>query len=125
MKNKILVVDDSETILKMLKTILESEGFEVITVSNGLKIFEYLKKDLFDLIMLDVMLPGIDGYHLCRLIKFDENYKNIPIVMLTSRDSDEDREKSKLAGADCYLVKTFDNQKIVETVKNIIRNKKT
>lgn len=86
---KILAVDDSPTILEMIKSILLSGGYDVVTATDGAEALNTAKTEKPDLILLDVMLPKLDGYRVCRLLKFDQNYKHIPIIMLTAKSEEQ------------------------------------
>ena len=86
---RILAVDDSPTILEMIKAILVSGGYEVITAADGAEALETARAEMPDLILLDVMLPKLDGYRVCRLLKFDQKYKGIPIIMLTAKTEEQ------------------------------------
>ncbi len=119
-KAKILVVDDSETIVALLKSLLQKEDYEVITAVDGEQGLQLAREANPNLILLDLMLPKIDGYKVCRLLKFDETKKDIPIIMLTSRGAEEDKETGKETGADAYLTKPFDNAKLLETIKTFL-----
>lgn len=114
---KILIVDDESDIVETLKFLLESEGFECIIAYDGEEALNKAKNENPDLIILDVMLPKINGYKVCRLLKFDSKYKNIPILMVTARSQDEDETIGKQTGADEYITKPFDIEHILETIK--------
>ena len=113
---RILAVDDSPTILEMIKSILESEGYDVITAVDGAEALETARADKPDLILLDVMLPKLDGYRVCRLLKFDQNYKDIPIVMLTAKAEEQAMATGVRTGADQYLTKPVEPDALLETV---------
>lgn len=117
---RILVVDDEKYIRNILDFSLGGEGFEVITADNG---EEALTKsvDLHpDLIVLDVMMPKIDGFEVCRALKTKSDTKDIPIVILTARDRDEDRKKGKDAGVDRYMTKPFSPGRLVDLVHELL-----
>jgi DNA-binding response OmpR family regulator len=118
---RILVVDDEVDILSMIKLRLKASGFEVITAENGTDGLRLAKELHPDLIVLDIMLPGIDGYQVCRLLKFDHNYKDIPIVMLTARSQEEDRLWGKKTGADYYLTKPFEFNDLLNKVNELLK----
>jgi DNA-binding response OmpR family regulator len=119
-KKKILVVDDEEDIVATIKMRLEASGFEVITASDGNTAYEKAKAESPDLIILDLMLPGMDGYQVCRLLKFDDYYKRIPIIMLTAQGQKEDREWGQKVGADLYLTKPFEPKELVEKIREFL-----
>jgi two-component system alkaline phosphatase synthesis response regulator PhoP len=115
---RILAVDDSATILEMIKAILVGEGYEVITASDGAEALETARSEKPDLILLDVMLPKLDGYRVCRLLKFDQNYKQIPIVMLTAKTEDAAMATGIRTGADQYLTKPVEPDVLLAAVRS-------
>ena len=114
---RILAVDDSATILQMITAILEGAGYEVITAADGAEALEKARGESPDLILLDVMLPKLDGYRVCRLLKFDQNYKHIPIVMLTAKAEDASMATGIRTGADQYLTKPVEPETLLEAVR--------
>lgn len=122
-KEKILVVDDSPTVVEIVKSILESEGYEVLTAGDGLEGLNKARNEAPDLIILDVMLPKMQGYQVCRLLKFDDNYKDIPVIMYTSKDQEESKTTGMKTGADAYLIKPVEPEKLLDTVKEHLRMK--
>ena len=120
MQKKILVIDDEENIRELIKFNLESEGYSVVTAVNGKEGLDYLD-DSIDLIVLDLMLPEIDGLAVCRKIRNDENYKNIPIIMLTAKGEEVDRILGLEMGADDYMTKPFSPRELVARIKAIMR----
>jgi len=119
-KKRILIIDDEPDLLKALNTRFQAEGYDVITSKDGAKGLEKARKENPDLIILDLMLPKINGYRVCRFIKFDETCKHIPIIILTARVEDEDKKLGKEVGADYYMTKPFDNQELLDHIKNFI-----
>lgn len=117
---KILLVDDDPNILKVLSMRLEKTGYEVDSISDGFMALEKIRKDRPDLIILDLMLPEIDGYKVCRMLKFDEAYKNIPVIMLTGRTQEEDRKKGLQMGADAYIVKPFESKNLLMKIEELL-----
>jgi DNA-binding response OmpR family regulator len=113
---RILAVDDSPTILAMLEEILVSAGYEVITAEDGAEALESARNDRPDLILLDVMLPKLDGYRVCRLLKFDQKYKAIPIIMLTAKTEEQSMATGLRTGADQYLTKPVEPERLLEAV---------
>jgi two-component system, OmpR family, alkaline phosphatase synthesis response regulator PhoP len=113
---RILAVDDSPTILEMIKAILESGGYEVITASDGAEALETARSEKPDLILLDVMLPKLDGYRVCRLLKFDQNYKDIPIIMLTAKTEEQAMATGIRTGANQYMTKPVEPDKLLAAV---------
>lgn len=119
-KGRVLVVEDESTIAKTIRLALEAEGFEVRLAGDGLEALKEVRKDAPDIIILDVMLPKFDGFKVCRLLKFDKATGHIPIILSSARNSDADLERGRKAGADEYIVKPFDLERLVEIVKTRI-----
>jgi DNA-binding response OmpR family regulator len=122
MANKtILIADDEADIVETLAFMLETQDFNVITANDGEDALLKAKEERPDLILLDVMMPKMNGYKVCRLLKFDKQYNNIPILMLTARSQDEDRAIGEETGADEYITKPFDIEEVVEKVKEYLK----
>lgn len=119
-KKKILVVDDEVDLVKTIQFALEAEGYEVLVSHNGEDALNQSRKENPDLILLDLMLPKLDGYKVCRLLKFDERYKHIPILMLTAKTQQKDKLLGKETGADEYITKPFDMEELMEKVKTYL-----
>jgi DNA-binding response OmpR family regulator len=116
-RKKILVVDDEVDLVKTVQFSLEAEGYKVLVSYNGEDALNQSRKENPDLILLDVMLPKLDGYKVCRLLKFDDRYKHIPILMLTAKTQQKDRSLGMETGADEYITKPFDMEELMEKVK--------
>jgi DNA-binding response OmpR family regulator len=114
---KILVVDDEVDLVETVRFPLEMEGFNVLVSYNGEDALSQARKEKPDLIILDLMLPKLDGYKVCRLLKFDERYKHIPILMLTAKTQEKDKVLGKETGADEYITKPFEMDYLMEKVK--------
>ena len=121
MPKRILVVDDDPVIVRMLESKLQSNGYEVITSQEATNGLEIAIKEFPDLIILDVMMPIVNGYNFCRLLKSQEKHKDIPIMMLTSRSEAEDRRIGKEVGADAYVLKPFNIDELLGTVRSLLR----
>jgi two-component system alkaline phosphatase synthesis response regulator PhoP len=119
-KKRILIVDDEPDLLETIQLSLEIEGYECLVAYDGFRGFERARKEKPDLIILDVMLPGMNGYKVCRLLKFDEKYKHIPIIMLTAEAQEKDRLTGKQTGADFYMTKPFSPDKLLVKVKEYL-----
>jgi Response regulators consisting of a CheY-like receiver domain and a winged-helix DNA-binding domain len=115
---KILVVDDDSNICELLRLYLEKEGFEVRLVHDGAKALEVFEKDTFDLIILDIMLPHLDGWQVCREIR---KQSQLPIIMLTAKGETFDKVLGLELGADDYVVKPFDAKEVIARVKAVLR----
>lgn len=116
-KFKVLVVDDEIPIQRIVKFNLEKEGYEVFVADDGKKALESVKQNKPDIILLDVMMPELDGYEVCKILKKNAKTKNIPVIMLTARGQESDEKKGKSAGADDYITKPFSPKKLMELVK--------
>jgi two-component system, OmpR family, alkaline phosphatase synthesis response regulator PhoP len=120
MGKKILITEDSPTILEILKSVLVEQGYEVIVATDGQEALEKARTEKPDLMILDLMLPKIDGYKVCRMLKFDEKYKNIPIIMLTARTKESDEKLGREVGADAYMKKPFEPEMIIDQIKKLL-----
>jgi len=116
-QKKILVVDDEADLVETIRFPLEMEGFNVLVSYNGEDALNQARKENPDLILLDLMLPKLDGYKVCRLLKFDERYKHIPILMLTAKTQIKDKLLGKETGANEYITKPFDIDELMKKVK--------
>jgi DNA-binding response OmpR family regulator len=114
---KILVVDDEVDLVETVRFPLEMEGYHVLVSYNGEDALNQARKENPDLILLDLMLPKLDGYKVCRLLKFDERYKHIPILMLTAKTQEKDKVLGLETGADEYITKPFEMDYLIEKVK--------
>jgi two-component system alkaline phosphatase synthesis response regulator PhoP len=119
-KGKILVVDDEVNITQILEFSIGSEGFEVITAQNGEEAIERARRERPDLIILDIMMPKIDGYEACRILKANPLTKNIPVVLLTAKGRDIDRRLGYEVGATDYIVKPFSPNKLIERIHRLL-----
>jgi len=116
MTMKILVVDDSPVMRNALEEVLVTSGYSVTTASNGIEGLETLHKSGFDLVFLDIDMPNLSGLQVCRMIRNDPNYRDLPIIMLTARDQKQDQYWGIETGASAYLTKPFDPANLIETV---------
>ena len=118
---KILLVDDEPEIVVLTKIMLEKDGHEVVVARNSGECFERLNAEIPDLILLDVMMPGDNGWEACRKIKGDEKTQDIPVAMFTVRTSDESVEKSfKYSHADAHINKPFGKKDLLDTVERLL-----
>ena len=125
MKKKIVLVDDEPDIVKTMEMFLKQEGFNVITASDGIMALDKIRKEMPDLIILDIMLPKLDGYKVCRMLKFDEKYDKIPIVIFTARAQELDKDKAKEVKADAYITKPFQPELLLAKIKELLERVKT
>ncbi|MBN1781629.1 response regulator [bacterium] len=119
MSFKVLIVDDDSGIRKLLGRFLEREGFTAIEAENGLEGVEIAKKEQPDLIILDVMMPQMDGLTAARLIKFYKPLSEVPIIFLTAKDAEKEIELAEEARAEAYITKPFDVRQVIEVVKSL------
>jgi DNA-binding response OmpR family regulator len=119
-KKKILIVEDEESLLKLESILLTSRGYEVKGVADGYAALEALKTTKPDLVLLDIMLPEIDGFEVCRQIKANEATRHIPVIMLTAKKSREDMIKGEQVGADWYITKPFKSAMVIETIQRFL-----
>jgi CheY-like chemotaxis protein len=118
---RVLVVEDSVGVRELERAILEGAGYEVITAVDGTEGAARLDDDPADLVLSDVEMPGMDGYALTRTIRRTRGWEQVPVVIMTSRISDEDQRAGLDAGASAYLLKTeFDQDQLVETVRRLV-----
>ena len=121
MNNKILIVEDEKDIRDLIIYALEAKGYETISADDGEKALKMLKENKPDLVILDWMLPSVSGLEICRNIRRDENIKNIPIIMLTAKITEDDKILGLDSGADDYVTKPFSTAELASRVKAILR----
>lgn len=119
-----LIVDDEKDTVDALTIRFKSLGYDVISASDGIAALTKAREEHPDIILLDIMLPKLDGYKICRMLKFDEKYKNIPIIMLTAKIGDEQKKLGKDVGADDYITKPFNTEDLVARVRDLLSVKK-
>ena len=115
---KILLVDDEVDLVEIIRFALEKKDFTVLVSHDGEDALKQARKESPDLILLDIMLPKLDGYKVCRLLKFDERYKHIPILILSARTQERDKIIGMEIGADEYITKPFEMDELVEKVES-------
>ena len=119
-KGKILVVDDEVNITQILEFSIGAEGYEVITAANGEEAIDKARREQPDLIILDVMMPKIDGYEACRVLKANPLTKGIPVVLLTAKGRDIDKRLGYEVGATDYIIKPFSPNKLVDRIHELL-----
>ncbi len=119
-RHTILIVDDNVIIQNMIKKVLESE-YNVLLAAHAIDALAIIYHQPISLLLLDVSMPGIDGFELCKTVRNLPNFKNLPIVMLTARNQMIDKVQGRLAGATDYLTKPFDADKLHEVVGNLVQ----
>ena len=121
MAKKILLADDEPNIVKVIELRLKSEGYEILTAYNGEEAISKIKENKPDIAILDVMMPPPNGYQICRILKEDAEYKNIPIILLTAKSTESDKFWGIESGADAYITKPYNAKELLETVKKLIK----
>ncbi len=114
---RILIVDDSATIRRSAESMLASEGCEVFTAENGFEALSKITRHHPDLIFVDIMMPRLDGYQTCAIIKNNSEFRDTPVVMLTSKDGLFDMARGRVVGSDQYLTKPFTREELLGAVK--------
>jgi twitching motility two-component system response regulator PilG len=122
-RGTILVVDDSPTIRKLADIILKKRGFRVISASNGLEALARINDGLPSMIFLDITMPRMDGYQLCKIIKANRETRDIPVVMLTSKDGLIDKVRGRMAGSTGYITKPFGPDTLLQAVEKYSNSK--
>lgn len=118
-KQHVLVVDDDQSILRFLSANLKARGYEVTTAMDGVKALGVMEKELVDLIVLDIMMPGMDGVEVCRRVR---EWSHVPIIMLTARGDEKDKVKCLELGADDYLTKPFGVGELMARIRTAFRH---
>ncbi len=113
----VLVVDDSPTVRKIVQLTLQRERIHVVTAGDGLSALAAVADEQPDLILLDIMLPRMDGYNICQVVRRNSAFRDMPIIMLSGKDGLFDKMRGKLAGSTEYITKPFDSAELVQTVK--------
>jgi twitching motility two-component system response regulator PilG len=114
---KVVVIDDSKTIRRTAETLLKKAGCQVITATDGFESLSRVMEHQPDIIFVDIMMPRLDGYQTCALIKNNPTFKKIPIVMLSSKDGLFERARGRIVGAEHYMTKPFTREELLNTIK--------
>jgi twitching motility two-component system response regulator PilG len=117
---KILVIDDSKTIRRTAETLLSKEGCQVFTAIDGFDALSKIADHRPDLIFVDIMMPRLDGYETCSLIKHNKTFKETPVIMLSSKDGLFDRARGRIVGSEQYLTKPFTKDELLGAISNQI-----
>lgn len=118
---KVMVIDDSKTIRRTAETLLSRAGCQVFTATDGFEALSKIADCQPDIIFVDIMMPRLDGYQTCALVKSNPTFSATPIVMLSSKDGLFDRARGRIVGSDCYLTKPFTREEIIEAVRAYAR----
>lgn len=119
--SKVLVVDDSPTQRQIISELLRGCGMKVAIARDGQEALETLSKYAFDLVVLDIVMPNMNGYEVCRRLKSDPKTKNVPVVMCSSKSEEFDRYWGMRQGADAYIAKPFKSPELISTIKQLLR----
>ncbi len=114
---KVMVIDDSKTIRRTAETLLKKAGCEVVTAVDGFEALAKITDQSPDLIFVDIMMPRLDGYQTCALIKKNPTYRDIPVILLTSKDGLFDRARGRIVGSDRYLTKPFTKDELLNAIR--------
>lgn len=114
---KVMVIDDSKTIRRTAETLLQKAGCEVLTANDGFEALAKIADSRPDIIFVDIMMPRLDGYQTCALIKNNETYRQTPVIMLSSKDGLFDKARGRIVGSDEYLTKPFSKEELFEAIR--------
>lgn len=120
MPQKILIVDDEPNIVIPLQFLMEQNGYRTLVAQSGEEALELISKEKPDLVLLDIMLPGVDGFEVCEIVRLNPEWRNTRIIFLTAKGRDVDIAKGMVLGADEYITKPFSNQQIIDTVTKLL-----
>ena len=120
MPPKILIVDDEPNIVIPLQFLMEQNGYEALVARSGEEALEMISKEKPDLVLLDIMLPGVDGFEVCEIIRLNPEWRHTRVIFLTAKGRDVDIAKGMVLGADEYITKPFSNQQIIDSVKKLL-----
>ena len=118
---RVMVIDDSQTIRRTAETLLAREGYEVVTAQDGFEALSKIADHQPDIIFIDIMMPRLDGYQACALIKNNPRFRGTPIIMLSSKDGLFDRARGRIVGSDEYLTKPFTRDELLGAVRAHVR----
>lgn len=121
---KVLVIDDSKTIRRTAETLLKKEGCDVITANDGFEALSKIADYNPDIIFVDIMMPRLDGYQTCALIKHNQKFRNTPVIMLSSKDGLFDRARGRIVGSEEYLTKPFTREELLGAIKRHVLDAK-
>jgi DNA-binding response OmpR family regulator len=122
MPKEILIVDDEPSIVVPIQFLMEQQGYNVLVAENGEDALDAIYKYKPDLILLDIMLPRIDGYEVCEIVRLNPEYRDIKIIFLTAKGREVEIAKGLALGANCYITKPFSNTELVAKVKELLDN---
>jgi twitching motility two-component system response regulator PilG len=117
---KVLVIDDSKTIRRSAENLLSKEGCDVITATDGFDALAKIADSRPEIIFVDIMMPRLDGYQTCALIKSNSEFRMTPVVMLSSKDGLFDKAKGRIVGSDRYITKPFSKEELLGTIRTLV-----
>ncbi|WP_179999368.1 twitching motility response regulator PilG [Acinetobacter sp. YH12239] len=120
---KVMVIDDSKTIRRTAETLLQREGYDVVTAVDGFEALAKIAETRPDIIFVDIMMPRLDGYQTCALLKNSQNFQHIPVVMLSSKDGMFDQAKGRVVGSDEYLTKPFSKDELLNAIRKLVASR--
>ena len=120
-EKKILIIDDSQFMTNLISEILSAAGYDVITAADGYQGLEKVKTEKPDLVILDIVMPGINGFEVCKILRSDDSNNLMPIIMLTAQENEDDKLTGLELGADDYITKPFNQRELVSRVRNTLR----
>lgn len=118
---KVMVIDDSKTIRRTAETLLKKEGCTVVTATDGFEALSKITDQDPDIIFVDIMMPRLDGYQTCALIKHNQVFRNTPVIMLSSKDGLFDKARGRIVGSDQYLTKPFTKEELLGAIKRHVK----
>ena len=118
---KVMVIDDSKTIRRTAETLLKKEGCIVVTATDGFEALSKITDQEPDIIFVDIMMPRLDGYQTCALIKHNQVFRNTPVIMLSSKDGLFDKARGRIVGSDQYLTKPFTKEELLGAIKRHVK----
>ena len=123
MPKEILIVDDEPSVVVALQFLMQQQGYHVLVAETGEDALDLIYKYKPDLVILDVMLPGIDGYEVCEIVRLNPDYRKVKILFLTARRDEVEIAKGLALGADAYITKPFSNDKLVAAVNEVLESR--
>jgi twitching motility two-component system response regulator PilG len=114
---KVMVIDDSKTIRRTAENLLKKQGYDVITATDGFEALAKIAEHKPDIIFVDIMMPRLDGYQTCALIKHNRSFKDTPVIMLSSKDSIFDKARGRIVGSEQYLTKPFTKDDLIGAIE--------
>jgi twitching motility two-component system response regulator PilG len=117
---RVMVIDDSKTIRRTAETLLKKEGCDVVTAVDGFEALAKIADQQPQIIFVDIMMPRLDGYHTCALIKSNSQYKSVPVIMLSSKDGLFDKARGRIVGSEQYLTKPFTRDELLGAIRRYV-----